>query len=81
MDWSVENMEWWNIFYQAPRFITLSFITPLQSIPDFIECHFYYGVDHNGVTDLLFPNYLWLFFSYFLFVLRDWLKIRKRIWR
>ena len=49
--------------FTTPRLITPSFITPLhnlplQSIPDFIECHFYCSVDHNGVTDLLFPNYL-----------------------
>ena len=73
-------------------FTTARFITPLfyHSTPDFIVCHFYYGVDHHslwlyvllfpGSTKWchLFPNYFFfllvIFFSYFLFVLRDRLK-------
>ena len=58
-----------------------------HSTPDFIVCHFYYGVDHHslwlyvllfpGSTKWchLYPNYFFfllaIFFSYFLFVLRD----------
>ena len=44
--------------FTTPRFITPCFITPLHSIPYFIVCPFYYGVDHHilWLHVLLFPS-------------------------
>ena len=64
------NVEWWNMFYHCTFYHSMFY----HSTPDFIVCHFYYGVDHHSLWlyVLLFPGstkWCHLFPNYFFFLL------------